>query len=86
MNVTLQAKEEHDLNSLFRVFLDSVQGQSASSQRNYRHRLEMFLERYGNYTPSHVQRRHINRWHEWLKGRDLAALADVAPTDVWGVG
>lgn len=60
------------LNQLFREFLDGIAGQSAASQRNYRHRLKDFLERYGEYTPRQVQRRHINRWHEWLKGRDLA--------------
>lgn len=67
-----QLNQEHDLNSLFLVFLDSIEGQSAASQRNYRLRLKQFLQRYGEYTPRQVQRRHINRWHEWLKKRDLA--------------
>lgn len=60
------------LDKLFNKFLEGLQGQSAMSQRNYRLRLRKFLDRYGAYSPQRIQRRHINRWHEWLKERDLA--------------
>lgn len=60
------------LNGLFVEFLDSIPGQSAASQRNYRLRLRVFLERYGEWEPRRIERRHVNKWHEWLKGRDLA--------------
>lgn len=60
------------LDRLFEEFMDGIAGQSATSQRNYRSRLEVFLERYGHYEPQRIQRRHVNLWHTWLLERDLA--------------
>lgn len=60
------------LSELFDEFLSCIRGQSAASQRNYRHRLAAFLERNGDLTPDQVQRRHVNEWHAALITRDLA--------------
>ncbi len=60
------------LAELFDDFLSCLSGQSAASQRNYRHRLHDFLDRYGEMTPGEVQRRHVNEWHAALVGRKLA--------------
>jgi len=60
------------LAELFDDFLSDLSGQSAASQRNYRHRLAVFLESYGDMTPGEVQRRHVNEWHAALVARKLA--------------
>lgn len=65
------------LNGLFSEFMDGIAGQSATSRRNYRSRLEVFLTRYGHYQPRRIQRRHINNWHEWLSSRDLAGATQA---------
>lgn len=60
------------LRELFDEFLSCIRGQSATSQRNYRHRLAGFLKSYGDLAPAEVQRRHVNDWHAALVQRDLA--------------
>ncbi len=63
---------DETLNDLLPEFLESIEGQSAMSQRNYRHRLAAFLESFGEYAPDEVRRRHVNSWHEFLKEKNLA--------------
>jgi integrase len=63
---------DYTLDKLFVKFLNELSGQSPMTRRNYRSRLQVFLKRYGQYQPARIERRHINRWHQWLMKRDLA--------------
>lgn len=60
------------LDDRFAEFLETCQGQSESSRRNYTQRLRSFLEDHGRKPAAAVTPADVNAWQRHLKARNLA--------------
>ena len=57
------------INNLINQFIEELSGQSAANRRNYRTRLRLFGEMYGDETPGTITAAKINAWHNAIKAR-----------------